>query len=86
MLQTMGSLTVGQSLESKQQQHTGKLKKKELYQIAYFSVCVCVCVSCSVMSNFCRPMDCGPPGSSVNGVLQARILEWIDIPFSRGSS
>ena len=34
----------------------------------------------------CDPMDCGPPGSSVHGILQARILEWIAIPFSRGSS
>ena len=34
----------------------------------------------------CDPMDCGPPGSSVHGVLQARILERIAIPFSRGSS
>ena len=31
-------------------------------------------------------MDCGPPGSSVHGILQARILEWVAIPFSRGSS
>ena len=31
-------------------------------------------------------MDCSPPGSSVHGILQARILEWIAIPFSRGSS
>ena len=34
----------------------------------------------------CNPMDCSPPGSSVHGILQARIPEWIDIPFSRGSS
>ena len=32
------------------------------------------------------PMDCSPPGSSVHGILQARILEWTAIPFSRGSS
>ena len=32
------------------------------------------------------PMDCNPPDSSVLGILQARILEWIAIPFSRGSS
>ena len=32
------------------------------------------------------PMDCSPPGSSVHGILQARILEWIAISFSRGSS
>ena len=34
----------------------------------------------------CDPMDRNPPGSSVHGVLQARILEWVAIPFSRGSS
>ena len=34
----------------------------------------------------CNPMDCSLPGSSVHGILQARILEWIAIPFSRGSS
>ena len=32
---------------------------------------------------FCYPMDCSPPGSSVNGILQAKILEWVAIPFSR---
>ena len=32
------------------------------------------------------PMDCNPPGSSVHSILQARILEWVAIPFSRGSS
>ena len=31
-------------------------------------------------------MDCSPPGSSVRGILQARILEWVAIPFSKGSS
>ena len=30
-------------------------------------------------------MDCSPPGSSVHGILQARILEWVAISFSRGS-
>ena len=34
----------------------------------------------------CDPKDCSPPGSSVHGILQARILEWIAITFSRGSS
>ena len=34
----------------------------------------------------CNPMDCSPPGSSVHGILQARILEWVAIPFSKGSS
>ena len=36
-------------------------------------------VSCSVTAY-------SPPGSSVHGILQARILEWVAIPFSRGSS
>ena len=39
--------------------------------------------SCSTVYD---PMDCGPPGSSAHGILQARILEWVVIPFSRGSS
>ena len=34
----------------------------------------------------CNPVDCSPPGSSVGGTLQARILEWAAISFSRGSS
>ena len=34
----------------------------------------------------CDPMDCSLPGSSVYGILQARILEWVAVPFSRGSS
>ena len=34
----------------------------------------------------CDPMDCSPPGSSVHGILQTRILKWVAVPFSRGSS
>ena len=45
-----------------------------------------VCVSRSVMSDFCDPMNCGPPGSSAHGILQARILEWVAISFSMRSS
>ena len=37
-------------------------------------------------STLCSTMDCSPPGSSVHGILQARILEWVAIPFSRRSS
>ena len=39
--------------------------------------------SCPVL---CDPMDCSPPGSSVHGILQARIPEWAAMPSSRGSS
>ena len=34
----------------------------------------------------CNSMDCSPPGSSIPGILQARILEWVAMPSSRGSS
>ena len=44
---------------------------------------VLVTQSCPTL---CNPMDCGPPSSSVRGILQARTLAWIAIPFSRGSS
>ena len=56
-------------------------------------VCVSVCVrvhahakslqSCPV---FCDPMDCGLLDFSVHGIPQPRILEWVAMPFSRGSS
>ena len=35
---------------------------------------------------FCGPMDCSPPGSSVHGIFQARILEWVAVSYSRESS
>ena len=36
-------------------------------------------------ASFCNPVNCSPPGSSVHGTLQVRILEWVAIPFSKGS-
>ena len=36
-------------------------------------------------ATLCDPMDCSPPGSPVHGILQARILDWVAISFSRGS-
>ena len=46
-----------------------------------WKVKVKVAQSCPTL---CNPMDCSPPGSSVHGILQTRILEWVAIPFSRG--
>ena len=43
-------------------------------------------VSRSVGSDLLLPTDCSPPGSSVHGILQARIVAWVAISFSRGSS
>ena len=48
-------------------------------------VCVGVCVSCSVVW-LCDPMDCSQLASSVHGILLTKILKWVAIPFSRGSS
>ena len=44
---------------------------------------VSVAQSCLTL---CDPVDCRPPGSSVHGILQARILEWVAIHFPRGFS
>ena len=46
----------------------------------------CCCVVSQSCPIPCDPMDCSPPGSSVYGILQAKILEWVAISFSRGSS
>ena len=69
------------------------LKKKQLLsygsylcntgQCLEYSECVLLTQFCPTL---CDPMDCSPPGSSVHGILQATILEWVAIPFSRGSS
>ena len=47
-------------------------------------VCVCMCavLVSQLCPTLCDPLGCSPPGSSGHGILQARILEWIAIPFS----
>ena len=65
----------------------------------YFYFCVCssdshnhrlvirksLCLVSQSCLTLCNPMDCSLPGSSVHGILQARILEWVSMPYSRGS-
>ena len=53
---------------------------QDIPQATNAEVKVLVTQSCLTL---CDPMDCSPPGSSVRGILQARILEWGAIPFSR---
>ena len=49
-------------------------------------MCVCLLVDQSCLT-FCDPRDCrAPPGSSVHGILQARILEWVVIPCTKGET
>ena len=51
-----------------------------------FPTDVYVCLAAQLYLTLCDPMDCSLPGSSVHGILPARTLEWVTIPFSRGSS
>ena len=51
-----------------------------------FYISVCVHAKLLQLCRPCDPMDCGPPGSSVHGISQARILECVAMPSSRGSS
>ena len=68
--------------------HADVWQKPTQYCKAMFlqlKVCVCVLVIQSYQT-LCDCMECNPPGSSVHGIFQARILEWVTIPLSRGSS
>ena len=56
--------------------------KRSLYNS---HICVCMLVT-QLCPTLCNPMDCSPPGSSANGISQARILEWVAVSFSRGYS
>ena len=52
-------------------------------------ICVCVCWCAKLLQSYptlCNPMDCSLPGSAVHGILKARILEWVAIPFPRDLS
>ena len=46
----------------------------------------CCCLVAKSNPLLCEPMECSPPGSSVHGISQVRILEWVAMSFSRGSS
>ena len=48
-------------------------------------LCMKVVVT-QLCQTLCNPMDCSPPGTTVLGILQAKIMEWVAIPFSRGYS
>ena len=47
---------------------------------------MCVCSVAQSYLTLCDPMDCSPPGSSVHGILQAGILDWVAVSSCRGSS
>ena len=62
------------------------LKKfKEALSKRHLSLCV-LCLVAHSCPALCDLMDCGPPGSSICGILQARIQEWVAMPSCRGAS
>ena len=70
-------------------QHQGLFQwVSSLQYLVIFCVCVCVCVwrLLQLWPTLSDPMVCNPPGYSIHGILQARILEWIAMPSSRRSS
>ena len=80
-----------QQLEMDMEQQTGSKLRKEFVEDVYCHPAYLtyihseseVAQSCPTL---CEPMDCSLPGSSVHGIFQAIVLEWIAISFSRGSS
>ena len=70
--------------------HMGRVSKKGdcmalvVCSLSYSFPFVCVLVA-QLCLTLCDPMDCTPPASSIQKILWAKILEWVEIPFSRGS-
>ena len=62
------------------------LKRRKLFKSFSYLVCVYVCFSHFSCVHFCDLMHYSPPGSSVHGILQARLLEWVVISSRRRSS
>ena len=64
-------------------------KEKPAVDIKQIEKEIKVCVLAKSLHScltLCDPMDHSPPGFSVHGILQARLVEWVAMPFSRGSS
>ena len=80
-----GTLVCGEENFTKENTLFVLRNEQEWKNLGVKKQCVCVCVresqSCPTLRD---SMDCSPPGSSVYAILQARILEWVSIPFSRG--
>ena len=85
--------TKKQQLEQNMKQQTGWNWERSLTRlfIATLLIWLTRSVSCAVLNRsscptLCELMDCSLPGSSIHGILQARILEWVAMPSSRGYS
>ena len=51
-----------------------------VFTTIYIVFTLCCCLAAKLCPTLCDPMDCSPPGSSIHGILQARILEWVAFP------
>ena len=82
------TLKVSLSAQERGVQSHGVFKTRCVLKFLYLSECYCFCMWLKTQScpTLCDPMDCSPPGFSVHGILQARILEWVAMSSSRGSS
>ena len=72
-----------QSLVGEVRSHKPKINQQKNKKSRPNQVKMLVAQLCLILRN---PMDYSPPGSPIHGILQARILEWVAIPFSKGSS
>ena len=72
--------------DQKESDTTEQLTLTMTQQSHYWTCILRVCVCAQPCPTLYDPMDCSPPGSSVLGIVQARILEWVAISSSRGSS
>ena len=59
---------------------------EEVQQVGLIASCAVLCLVAQLCPTLCDPMDCSLQGSSVHGIFQARILEWVAVPSFRGSS
>ena len=66
--------------------HSAQAKLQVSSWDARLEICVCAVLVTQSCPTLCNPMDWSPPGSSVHGIFLGRILEWVAISSSRGSS
>ena len=82
-----GQRKFSETIKDREEIFIRKMGKDLCYMMVDHWLKLCLCAkslqSCPIL---CDAMDCNLPGSSAHGILQARILEWVAMPFSRGSS
>ena len=70
-------------LISRATSNNGRPSATNEVQSTFLFLYAVLCLVAQSCTTLCNPMDCSPPGSSIHGILQARILEWVAMPCSR---